>query len=388
MGKKKYVPSGCQLLCDKGSMPTPLTVTSNKSTIYGDKMATEADMKPGENIQPFGACSVKNGAPCSFAPVYWDKCINGVKVNGHKLIIQDAKLLCTQGGKISIFYSKADAMAAAGGASIGAGIGNSNAASYLDNTFGGLSRAVKGVDPVTLPNTTQQGNFGELRTEMDLKTRSYQITSNSQATSVTGGGHQGLDMAAKDPNGTRDILAESKYKTGPGKPRMGRTRGSGTQMSNRWLLNNNSERIRNSLPAEDAARIIDKIDDGSNNLLRVASKISPDGTVSYYSIDANGRVGNPTTVPAANVMGGNSRAANSINNISRNIQANRGIATANRWMVNNSAAISRVGRVAGRGLIVVGIAAEAYNISNAYEQGRWTSGVRILNELLARLRVD
>lgn len=367
MGKKNYVPSGCQLLCDKGAMPTPLTVTSNKSTIYGDKMATEADMKPGENIQPFGACSVKNGSPCSFAPVYWDKCINGVKVNGKKLIIQDAKLLCSQGGKISIFLSKADAMTAAGITAIATGIGIVNATSYLDNNFGDLSRALQGVDPTILPNSTQKGNFGELRTELDLKSKGYNVISNSQATSVRGGGHTGLDMAVTDPRGNTDILVESKYKSGFGKPGMGNTKGGGKQMSNRWFNQNRGYRLTNSMSPQDAARIRGKIRSGSG-LLRLAAKVSPDGTVSYYNIDANGRVGNPTNVPAANVMSGNSRVANSINNISRNIQANSSVATANRWMVNNASKISRVGRVVGRGLIVVGVVSEAYNIGNAYQQ--------------------
>lgn len=383
MDEKKYVPSGCQLLCNKGVTPTPLNVTSNKSTIYGDNFATEVDLKPLENIKPFGACSLKSGSPCTFAPIYWDKCVNGAKVNGNKLIIGEAKLLCTQGGEISIFYSKADAMAAAnenaaekslldrllGLPNLGGGYGMDNASTFLTDRFSALSSATKGIDPTALPNTTQQGNFGELRTQLDLEMKGYNTISNSQATSVQGGGHRGLDLAATDPRGSVDVLAESKYSSTGNKPKMGNApKSGGTQMGDNWLLNRRANRLGNSMSAADAARIRGSIRSGSPNLLRVASQVSPQGGVSYYNIDAAGKVGNAVDLPAANVIGGNSRAANTINSISRNIQSNRGIATANRFMVNNSAAIGKVGRVAGRGFIVVGVVSEGINIGNAYKQ--------------------
>ena len=267
MSAKNYVPSGCQLLCDKGILPTPLMVTSNKSKIYGEPIATEADLKLGENIQPFGACSLKNGAPCSFTPLYWDKCINGVKINGKKVIIQEAKLWCAQGGQIAIFLSKADAMATAskqaaskkatakiseasgpnGAPVIGAGMGVELGTRHIDG-FSALSNTTSGVDPAVLPNTTQQGNFGELRTQLDLRSKGYLVTSNRQATNVEGGGHRGLDLAAKDPHGPNDFLVESKYKSTDGPPRMGKApRSGGRQMGDRWLLNQNRTHMEEEL---------------------------------------------------------------------------------------------------------------------------------------------
>ena len=44
-----------QLQCDKGTKPTALTVTSQTFMKIEDKLqATEEDIKPNENIMPFG----------------------------------------------------------------------------------------------------------------------------------------------------------------------------------------------------------------------------------------------------------------------------------------------------------------------------------------------
>ncbi len=61
------------------------------------------DMVPGENIFPMGSCSVTGGS-CRPDPIYWDKCNEGVKVNGYKLVFEDACLLCKQGGKVKVDF--------------------------------------------------------------------------------------------------------------------------------------------------------------------------------------------------------------------------------------------------------------------------------------------
>ena len=37
--------------------------------------------------------------------LYWDKCAEGVKVNGYKLVFEDACLLCKEGGKITADFT-------------------------------------------------------------------------------------------------------------------------------------------------------------------------------------------------------------------------------------------------------------------------------------------
>lgn len=69
MSEKSYLPSGVFLLCDKGVLPTPLTVTSALTVdILGSNVATDLDRFPGANIKPFGVCAVTH-APCMFVPL-------------------------------------------------------------------------------------------------------------------------------------------------------------------------------------------------------------------------------------------------------------------------------------------------------------------------------
>ncbi|MFC3758059.1 PAAR-like protein [Chryseobacterium tructae] len=60
-----------QLKCDKGSSPTPLTVTSQSfMSIDGKLQATEKDKQPNINIKPFGMCSVLRSS-CAPSPIKW-----------------------------------------------------------------------------------------------------------------------------------------------------------------------------------------------------------------------------------------------------------------------------------------------------------------------------
>ncbi|PQL92579.1 PAAR-like protein [Apibacter adventoris] len=96
MSKKKYIPDNSWLTCDKGANPIKIKVThNNNSYIYGEKLVSEMDMVPGENVDSFGSCSLCGS--CAFDPVYWDKCNQGVKVNSYKLVFEDANLLCKKG---------------------------------------------------------------------------------------------------------------------------------------------------------------------------------------------------------------------------------------------------------------------------------------------------
>jgi hypothetical protein len=114
MDPKKFVPSGCFLTCDKGTLPCRLKVTHhNNVRIYGDNLASEADLIPNQNVFPMGVCAITH-QPCLPQPLYWDKAMLGITVNGHKLIIDEAKLLCAAGGQVSIHFTRAEAIVAIG----------------------------------------------------------------------------------------------------------------------------------------------------------------------------------------------------------------------------------------------------------------------------------
>ncbi|RZK31302.1 MAG: DUF4280 domain-containing protein [Hymenobacter sp.] len=412
MSKQKYVPDGCWLRCNCGSAPTQLHVTNSpKASIYGDNVATEADKEFNVNIKPFGGCSISHSA-CAMQPLYWDKCAQGVKVEGKKLVVGEAHLLCAVGGQIEIFYSKADAMASfadgLGAAALGSGLGAELGTNYLNENFSALAREAAKFDPASDPVPTNQvrGNYGEIRTALDLRMRGYQLTSNTQATTLASPTHHGLDLAARDPHGPTDLLVDGKYTTSSKAPTMDVTN-SGRQMSDNWLRspapNATQPRLDAAVSATDAQRINGKIRANSlaprppatspptrevapryprspGDLTRASAKVGSDGRVTYYELDANGnnirtvkpgetrlRI-NPVEMPMANVASGSSRAANMVNSVSRSIRSNSSVLTANEWLVANADKVARVGRVAGRITLVIGIVSEGYAIHNAYQQ--------------------
>ena len=109
--EKKYVPAGVFLTCDKGTLPSQLSVTFNANTaIYGQSLATEADKIPMVNVKPMGVCAITKG-PCVPAPLLWNPVQNDVVVGNNRLLLEDSKLQCGLGGKASIFFSMAAAAA-------------------------------------------------------------------------------------------------------------------------------------------------------------------------------------------------------------------------------------------------------------------------------------
>jgi RHS repeat-associated protein len=110
MSEKSYLPSGVFLLCDKGVLPTPLTVTWATTTDFlGTNVATERDKMPGVNVIPFGACAATYG-PCVPMPLAWNPVKNDVVVHGARPLLEDSKLPCSRGGTISVFLSMSAAL--------------------------------------------------------------------------------------------------------------------------------------------------------------------------------------------------------------------------------------------------------------------------------------
>ncbi|MDO7135916.1 polymorphic toxin-type HINT domain-containing protein [Algibacter lectus] len=101
----EYVVKDALMMCDKGAAPAPFTPTSNTHIkINGCLVTTKADKAPMTNIPTFGACSVKNGSPCTPAPVDWTDTYK-VKVKGQETILFKSKMACSTGGKIEFITS-------------------------------------------------------------------------------------------------------------------------------------------------------------------------------------------------------------------------------------------------------------------------------------------
>ena len=115
MAKKKYVPAGVFLTCDKGTLPGNLNVTFNaRTTINGMNLATDLDRLPGANVPPLGVCSITKG-PCVLVPLPgagWSPVKTDVKLGLGRPLLEDSQLRCGLGGCISIHFSMAAAQAA------------------------------------------------------------------------------------------------------------------------------------------------------------------------------------------------------------------------------------------------------------------------------------
>lgn len=99
-----YLIDTTQLKCDKGSSPTPLTVTSQSfMKIEGKLQATEEDKQPNTNIKPFGVCSILRSS-CSPSPVKWDN-TSDFEIEGKKELLDNSTCQCSVGGKISVVKS-------------------------------------------------------------------------------------------------------------------------------------------------------------------------------------------------------------------------------------------------------------------------------------------
>ena len=101
----EYVVKDAIMMCDKGAAPAPFTPTSNTHIkINGCLVTTKADKAPMTNIPPFGACSLKNGNPCTPATTNWSDTYK-VKVKGQETILFKSKMPCSTGGKIEFITS-------------------------------------------------------------------------------------------------------------------------------------------------------------------------------------------------------------------------------------------------------------------------------------------
>ncbi|WP_062060390.1 polymorphic toxin-type HINT domain-containing protein [Aquimarina longa] len=101
----EYIVKDALMMCDKGALPGPFTPTSNTHIkINSCLVTTKADKAPMTNIPSFGACAVKNGNPCTPAPIDWTDTYK-VKVKGQETILFKSKMPCSTGGKIEFITS-------------------------------------------------------------------------------------------------------------------------------------------------------------------------------------------------------------------------------------------------------------------------------------------
>jgi hypothetical protein len=90
------------LICDKGTAPTQLKVTSQQFVMAENKLvATELDKQAIVNIPPMGACTITKG-PCMPAVIAWQQTATKDEINDAKILTVDSTCQCSVGGKISV----------------------------------------------------------------------------------------------------------------------------------------------------------------------------------------------------------------------------------------------------------------------------------------------
>ena len=395
MDGKKFVPSGCFLTCDKGTVPCRLKVTNhNNVRIYGDNMASEADVVPNKNVFPMGVCAVTQ-KPCLPQPLYWDKAMLGITANGHKLIINEAKLLCAIGGRVSIHFTRAEAIMAIGG-----GMGALRGLALLQS-----DGVPKGPFPDVMgdPRSKLLKMGGQFSEQFQSSYRAAETTLPLKQVRWSQSTAKRTYTDGRTMESSRDvIMRRGKVARGTMPPtdvvRM--SDGGYTALDHRRGVTASEAgakeipvRIHEGsapYPAEEAARFqLGQKDKAAIKKLNTEAgyeKYKVDSTPATYEEAAKFRAARQNSTfplngshdlprisgePPAGIEPGKlappSRTTAFIANVSESIQSRPGIARANDYLIRNAEGVARVGKVVGRGLIVVGIAVEAYRITEAYK---------------------
>lgn len=358
MSKKKYIPDNSWLTCDKGANPIKIKVThNNNSYIYGEKLVSEMDMIPGENIDSFGSCSLCGS--CVFDPVYWDKCNQGVKVNSYKLVFEDANLLCKKGGKIRVDFTVPSHVS---GASIGLGVGIGLGL----NGFNAVAPNLKGVDalmPVNQLRWSQNTVSPFFRDGRSLSVTRDIIMRNGSAygqipplevVKMSDGGFTTLDHR----RGVASLEAGAKevpVKIIEGKTPLPPDEVARFEIKPKAAKKLGVDVTYKPTTYEDAIRVRSANQGASFPL---------EGSTTPPRITGEG-IG---SAPKANSFIQNTRNSLANTNMVKSINSSSTTLKINSYLAKNSETISKVGKVAGRGAIVVGVALESYNVYTTYQQ--------------------
>jgi len=98
---QEFVCHGAPCRCDKGTLPSPLQVTSQQSVYLQDKLqATSLD----KTFAPFGTCAPQNNNPCVPALLLWEGVFEQVTMmtDGCHPLLEKSTIRCAVGGVVSI----------------------------------------------------------------------------------------------------------------------------------------------------------------------------------------------------------------------------------------------------------------------------------------------
>lgn len=140
-----------------------------------------------------------------------------------------------------------------------------------------------GVKDFDRSNTHETGNYGEMKTDQDLREKGYERISNDMVTDIDENGHQGLDGVYYNPDGDPQyLIVDSKY----GSAQLNPNTKDGKQMSENWI----DKRLDKDLGKEKADEIrMEKILN-PDNVGSYVAHVKEDGTVTYDKLDADANI--------------------------------------------------------------------------------------------------
>lgn len=154
----------------------------------------------------------------------------------------------------------------------------------MDEKIDKQNQAIESVESgeKSLETTQEKGNYGEMKTDQDLRERGYERISTDMVTDLDDAGHQGIDGVYYNPDGDPQyVIVDAKY----GTAQLSET-ADGKQMSENWI----DKRLDEAVGKERADEIrLEKLLD-SDNVGSYIAHVGEDGTVTYDRLDENANV--------------------------------------------------------------------------------------------------
>ena len=138
---------------------------------------------------------------------------------------------------------------------------------------------------IVLTTDRAKGNFGEMKTDQEMRKKGYERISGGAVTSLDEPGHQGLDGVYCNPNGKPPILiADAKYNTA----QLHKNTADGPQLSWNWT----DKRLDADIGKEkaDEIRLAKLSGEVVCVVVRVAKDDNPEAPVTYDAVDDDGNI--------------------------------------------------------------------------------------------------
>lgn len=150
----------------------------------------------------------------------------------------------------------------------------------IDQQDAAIDRVESG--ETSLDSTQEKGNYGEMKTDQDLREKGCERLSNDMVTDIDNPGHQGIDGVYYNPDGhPQYIIVDAKY----GSAQLSET-SDGKQMSDNWI----DKRLDDAVGKEKADEIRMEKLENPENVGAYVSHVDESGNVSYDKLDGNGNV--------------------------------------------------------------------------------------------------